>query len=145
VARSPARAAVVPRGPASKADIIACRFVQRLQVADPRYDLWLYGPFLVDIPRQLGSNDALDAAMDTFSTTLAVLHTRAITDDMRAKYVEALAALRNSLDNPSLATSSSTLYAIFLLVVTQVRVPTLASAHVDQFYSFIWGSKAVQL
>ena len=96
--------------------------MQNLQVRDPRYNLWVYGIFLGEIPRRLGSNSALDAAVNSFSLSLPVLHTKVVSGDMRAKYVEALAALRITLSDPALATSSSTLCAIFLLVVTQVRL-----------------------
>lgn len=107
----------------SKVDKIANKLVQDLRVADPRYSLWVYGLFLVEVPKQLGSNDALDAAVDSFSTALPVLHTKVVSEDMQAKYIEALAALRTTLSHSDLATSSGTLCAIFFLTITQVRSP----------------------
>ena len=99
---------------------IAHQFVQGLQVSDPRYDLWVYGAFLVEVPRRIGANAALDAAAESFSTALPVLRTKVVCEDMRAKYIDALAALRTTLNSPTLASSSCTLCAIFLLVITQV-------------------------
>lgn len=138
---SPSRtptAQVSRRVPDCEATQTAQSLVKRLQLADPRYDLWVYGVLLEEVPRRLGCNGALDASTDCFLASLLVLHTGNPTELMHRKYFGALSALRETLDDPLHATSSSTLCAIYLLTITQVRSCQCLEDFSDKAYSYIW-------
>lgn len=95
-------------------------FVHKLQVLDIRYGLWLYGNFLEDIPRRLGSNSALDTAVDLLTTTSSVLHTKTVSVEMQHKYLEALAALRTTLEGSAEFEAADILCAVHLVIISQV-------------------------
>jgi hypothetical protein len=102
--------------------------VSRLKPSnDLRYWLvWLYGPFLTEIPRRLGKNQALD---DAALATLAI-HNEACLRTAQADnpgpalstYYRALSSLRGILSDPVEALSSETLTAVMLLVSAHARV-----------------------
>ncbi|KAI9706393.1 MAG: hypothetical protein M1836_003398 [Candelina mexicana] len=91
---------------------------------DIRYQLvWNFGGYLVNVPRHLGINPALDTASDA----LVSAHTSYCSSgpahpghELWAKYSHALNALREALNDPSTAQSSETLCAIMLLMIVQV-------------------------
>ena len=98
--------------------------------ADVRIQLpWNFGVFLADVPRRLGTNEALDAA----SEALVSSYTRFLAGDVVAsrdvlvKHSNALSALRQCLDDPVKAYSSETLCSTMILLIVQVSglVPTL--------------------
>lgn len=96
------------------------RFVSALEVLDPRFDLTVYGSFVREIPRRLGSNEALDAAVSTLTTALPLIHTRQQSAEVYRKYVQALQSLRMCLGDPVKAASPDTLCALYLVVICQV-------------------------
>ncbi|KAF7558065.1 hypothetical protein G7046_g5878 [Stylonectria norvegica] len=109
-----------PRMPSSQIVMRAIAFVSRLEISDPRYDVCCYGTFLMDIPRRLGTNASLDAAVDTFTSASASLHTGGRHSVATlTKYGHALKTLRESLDNPVTARKPETLCAIYLIMITQ--------------------------
>ena len=94
---------------------------------DPSADIkiqlpWNFGDFLSDIPRRLGTNEALDAA----SVSLVTSYTRFIAGDVLAtpevlvKHASALSVLRRTLDDPVKAYSSETLCSTMILIIVQV-------------------------
>jgi hypothetical protein len=91
--------------------------------SDLRYNLtWAFGSFIQDVPRRLGKNAALDAA----AISLALTHVRystgrkdAAPEELKA-YINALAVLRDSLNNPAVARDANTLCAVMLLLFCQV-------------------------
>ncbi|KAJ5940143.1 transcriptional regulator family: Fungal Specific TF, partial [Penicillium verrucosum] len=86
---------------------------------DFRYNMWWsFGMFLEDVPRRLGSNEALDRAVDAVTTAHAGFCTRQpVSTEALAKYSYALKTLRVYLDDPLQATASSTLCAVMILLV----------------------------
>jgi len=91
--------------------------------SDLRYSLtWAYGGYLLDIPRRLGSNAALDSA----AVALISSHSRYTSGERKAsheellRYSDALAALRSTLDDPGQACSTNTLCAVMILMICQV-------------------------
>lgn len=80
----------------------------------------MYGGFLEDIPRRIGANQALDAAVDVLTEATLVLRTRAPSVQMQQKYVEALSSLRTTLNSPLDLAAPDILRAIQLLIITQV-------------------------
>jgi hypothetical protein len=88
---------------------------------DLRYNLWwAFGIFLEDVPRRIGSNEALDRAVDALTTAHAGFCTRQpISVEALAKYSHALRTLRVYLDDPLQASASSTLCAVMILLLCQ--------------------------
>ncbi|KAI2717879.1 transcriptional regulator family: Fungal Specific TF [Penicillium roqueforti] len=91
---------------------------------DLRYNLWwAFGTFLEDIPRRLGSNEALDHAVDAVTTAHAGFCTgQSVSAETLAKYSYALKTLRVYLDHPVQASASSTLCAVMILLVCQTFI-----------------------
>lgn len=88
---------------------------------DLRYNLWWsFGSFLEDVPRRLGTNEALDRAVDALTTghnDFCV--TRAPSMMALTKYSQALHTLRVCLDDSVHAKSSTTLAAVMVLLICQ--------------------------
>lgn len=116
----------VPRPPNNELTRLAAAFTARVNAPmDPRYSLlWAYGLFLIDVPRRLGTNEALDAAASALVTAYpGVLCPR---EDVRpqalADYSQALKALRKCLNDPVEAYSANTLCAVMILLICQVGI-----------------------
>ncbi|KAJ5515671.1 transcriptional regulator family: Fungal Specific TF, partial [Penicillium freii] len=91
---------------------------------DLRYNMWWsFGVFLEDVPRRLGSNEALDRAVDAVTTAHAGFCThQLVSTKALAKYSYALKALRVYLDDPLQASASSTLCAVMILLLCQTFI-----------------------
>ncbi|CAG8892680.1 unnamed protein product [Penicillium egyptiacum] len=91
---------------------------------DLRYNIWWsFGIFLEDVPRRLGSNEALDRAVDAVTTAHAGFCTRQPASvEALAKYSYALKTLRVYLDDPLQASASSTLCAVMILLICQIFI-----------------------
>jgi hypothetical protein len=112
--------------PCNKTNRLQQALVTRLHhSSDIGYNIaFRWGTFLVEVPKRLGSNNALDTA----TVALLARHTetslRQDQTDPRApavvEYNRALAALRKTLDDAAEATSIETLCAVLMLVYCQV-------------------------
>ncbi|OQD60255.1 hypothetical protein PENPOL_c025G00235 [Penicillium polonicum] len=91
---------------------------------DLRYNMWWsFGIFLEDVPRRLGSNEALDRAVDAVTTAHAGFCThQPVSTKALAKYSYALKTLRVYLDDPLQASASSTLCAVMILLLCQTFI-----------------------
>ena len=108
--------------------------------SDLRYNLtWVYGGFLLGVPKRLGTNAALDAAVKALMTT----HLRYSvyggdpTPLELSQYSHALNELRLGLDDPVVACDASTLAAVMILLICQVSHAFMKAHHVlthDQFF-----------
>ncbi|KAM7192662.1 hypothetical protein V8F33_008273 [Rhypophila sp. PSN 637] len=105
--------------PSNKTTLDATRFVSALQVTDVRFDLRIYGPFFVELPRRLGRNSALDASVRALSVSFPAVQTHRYTTDMYKAYGEALGCLRAALGDAATAGSVETLCAVYLIVICQ--------------------------
>ena len=104
---------------------LASAFINKI---DPTIDINYqlvgnFGPYLLDIPRRLGRNSALDTA----SEAVVIAHTTYCSSgqsnlerELWAKHSQALQVLRETLNDPIKAQSSETLCAIMLLMIVQV-------------------------
>lgn len=110
--------------------MVASKFVSTLEVTDLRYDLAWYGAFLKDIPRRLGSNDALDASVSALTVAHPSLHTRQKSPEIFVKYGKALKALRTCLNDPIKARTVETLCAIYLIIICQGWIGSRDDRHV---------------
>lgn len=109
--------------PRSRTMTIATVFVSRLAVEDLRYDIHTYGTFLRYLPQRIGKNEALDSAVDAFTTGFSTLHGGVGGLEAFQKYGRALKAVRDSLNDPATGQTPETMCAIYLIMVVQVRVP----------------------
>ncbi|KAJ5513411.1 transcriptional regulator family: Fungal Specific TF [Penicillium fimorum] len=113
----------IPRAcPGNRMTSLTSLFVGAIKRStDLRYNMWWsFGIFLEDVPRRLGSNEALDRAVDAVTTAHAGFCThQPVSVEALAKYSYALKTLRVYLDNPFQASDSSTLCAVMILLVCQ--------------------------
>lgn len=99
-------------------------FIETMKpTTDLRYNLaWSFGGFLVDIPRRLGVNEALDSAVqvlvDSHQDFCAGL---GVTSRVLVGYSRALRMLRSYLNDPVKARTSETLCSVMVLLMCQVR------------------------
>ena len=86
-----------------------------------------------DIPRRLGSNEALDAAVGAVTKAYTSYPSRHESVEVLAAYTHALQNLRICLQDPNRAQTADTLCAIWLIVICQVsaRLPNISGAGVD--------------
>ncbi|KAH7372138.1 hypothetical protein BKA64DRAFT_689172 [Cadophora sp. MPI-SDFR-AT-0126] len=105
--------------PSNESTIIIGAFCSALRITDVRYDLGVYGTFIKDIPRRIGTNAALDASVRAITSTYSAVHTRNKTVESLEHYVDALEVLRNTLNDPVEAGSANTLCAMYLMMVCQ--------------------------
>ncbi|KAL9474038.1 hypothetical protein ACSS6W_008418 [Trichoderma asperelloides] len=97
-------------------------FISLLDITDPSYDLRCYGPWFKDLPRRLGTNEALDAAVEAmvgFYPHLRRHEQSSLSRGSLVKYVNALQALRTCLNDPQKASKAETLCAVYILLICQ--------------------------
>lgn len=108
--------------PSNSTTRLAEAFTQAIKRStDIRYNLgWSFGIFLEDVPRRLGTNDALDRAVDavTFAHT-DFCNRRPGSVQALTKYSAALRTLRVYLDDPVHAQETNTLAAVMILLICQ--------------------------
>ncbi|EPS33975.1 hypothetical protein PDE_08937 [Penicillium oxalicum 114-2] len=98
---------------------------------DFRWNLaWSFGLFMQDIPRRLGTNDALDRAAEAVASAHADLcnHLHGTVRTL-TKYTAALRTLRVYLDDPVHAHESNTFAAVMLLLVCHTLIGAHNSLH----------------
>jgi hypothetical protein len=95
-------------------------FSSLLEIEDPRFNISIYGPFIEDIPKRLGTNEALDAAALAFVAAFPWLHTRQLSLETYHKFTHALKALRVCLNDPVRAGTPETLCAVYMTMICQV-------------------------
>lgn len=95
-------------------------FISTLDIKDLRYDLTYYGSFFKDMPRRLGTNDALDASVSALTAAFPSVYAHQQSTEMLAKYVKALKTLRICLMDPTKAYTANTMCAIYLIGICQV-------------------------
>lgn len=116
----------VHASPSSDFTIFVGSVIDRVHItseSDLRYNLtWAFGGYLLEVPRRLGVNVALDAAADALVTCHLRFNSgvKAPSRKELTKYTYALGQLRVSLDDPLIAASSNTLCAVMLLTLCQV-------------------------
>jgi hypothetical protein len=92
------------------------------RTTDLRYNLWWsFGLWLEDVPKRLGTNEALDRAVDTLTTAHSNFScNRGPSVEALAKHSRALRTLSVYLDDKVHAQSSSTLSAVMILLICQL-------------------------
>lgn len=120
---------VLPLAPSGNgAPFLARAFIETIRgTTDLRYNLgWSYGFYLYDIPRRLGTNEALDSSADALVTAHSSFCLQGfISVETLVKYSRALNVLRKYLDDPVKARTSDTLGAVALLLICQVSAASL--------------------
>ncbi|KAH7319599.1 hypothetical protein B0I35DRAFT_352124 [Stachybotrys elegans] len=105
--------------PSSSSALVVKAFVYRLDVTDVRYDLATCGAFLRMLPQRLGSNKALEAAVDAFGAAASEFHLKEKSTGLLKKYGHALKTLRLGMENPSDAEVVELCCAIYLIMIMQ--------------------------
>lgn len=105
----------------SEIAVIAENLIQILQIDDPRFCVAGIGGFVADIPRRLGTNEALDAGVKAFSAVMLAVRTGRPKTSMFAEYGRALSVLRKLSVTPKKVETVETLCAMYLLTICQVR------------------------
>lgn len=101
--------------------LVAGNLVHILEFDNPGYDISTYGWFVKDLPRHVGSSKPLDAAITAFVTGFGPLKDRSVSKvDALDKYVFALKALRESMQDPAQAFSADNMCSIYLISICQV-------------------------
>jgi hypothetical protein len=113
------------RSPSSQTSQLTCDLISAFQVSDLRYSIFSFALYFKDLPRRLGLNDALDAAVGAFISAHQVLRSGFCIQSALQQYGHALKVLRESLYDPSTAQSSETLCAVHLLWICQVSIGLL--------------------
>lgn len=109
--------------PSNELTALTSAFVRTIKRStDLRYNLWWsFGSFLEDVPRRLGTNEALDRAVDALTTghtDFCVTRTPSL--KALIKYSQAPYTLRVYLDDSFHAQSSNTLAAVMILLICQM-------------------------
>ncbi|KAL9035791.1 MAG: hypothetical protein Q9214_006428, partial [Letrouitia sp. 1 TL-2023] len=120
---SAAQVGVVRAPPSNELARLAQAFVSQISLSiDIGHQLaGNFGGFLLEVPRRIGTNEALDAAADTLITA----HTRYCIGQLNpntetlVKHSRALNALRRYLNDPAKARSSETLCSVMLLSICE--------------------------
>ena len=103
---------------------LTAAFTERINPhVDIRFQLlWSFGGYLVDVPRRLGTSEALDAAADALVTAHARFCAGTLDPDapLLVKHSRALSMLRHDLSDPFKAHTSETLCSVMLLMIYQV-------------------------
>ncbi|KAG9508237.1 hypothetical protein J7337_001801 [Fusarium musae] len=100
--------------------LVAGNLVHILEFDNPGYDISTYGWFVNDLPRHVGSSKPLDAAIAAFVTGFAPLKDRSASNvDALDKYVFALRALREAMQDPGKAFSADNMCSIYLISICQ--------------------------
>jgi hypothetical protein len=97
---------------------------------DFRYNiLWTYGGYFEDIPRRLGTNEALDASVKVLISAHSnmCMHRLRVDRHTLGLYSDALKTLRVCLDDCVKACTAETLCAVSLLLICQVGMPLFHS------------------
>ncbi|KAF7943633.1 uncharacterized protein EAE97_005704 [Botrytis byssoidea] len=107
------------RMPGNKTLSVARSFISVLEVKDIRYDIGVYGTFLTEIPKRLGSSAALDASVNAISTTYTSIYSRTKPVEALESYGKGLKALRVALNDPKEAIQANTICAFYLMMICQ--------------------------
>ncbi|KAF7909336.1 uncharacterized protein EAF01_003054 [Botrytis porri] len=99
------------RMPGNKTISVAGSFISVLEVKDIRYDIGVYGAFLTEIPKRLGSSAALDASVNAISTSYKSIYSRTKPVEALESYGRGLKALRVALNDPKEAVEANTISA----------------------------------
>ncbi|TGO49889.1 hypothetical protein BOTNAR_0413g00010 [Botryotinia narcissicola] len=107
------------RMPGNKTISEAGSFISVLEVKDIRYDIGVYGTFLTEIPKRLGSSAALDASVNAISTSYTSIYSRTKPVEALESYGRGLKALRVALNDPKEAIQANTICAFYLMMICQ--------------------------
>lgn len=121
------------RNPSNEESRLVSALLGKLNASDDlRYHLcWTYGDFLNDVPKRIGTNEALDSAVAAVVSAHSSLGSHKSTSNVSAsdslwRYSSALRSLRLYLDDPAKARETETLCAVMLLLICQAFLGVFA-------------------
>lgn len=108
--------------PSNGITLLIKAFIEKMEVKDIKFDLsFSCGPFLEEIPKRLGTSEALEAATSAFTKAYQYHHNPCRTDEMLSSYIRAIKALRITFNDPTKACTADSLCALYLIWICQVR------------------------
>ena len=113
----------VPQTLNSNLTLLATSFIATIrETTSLKYSLlWSYGGFLEDIPCRLGTNEALDASVQSLVSAHSCMCLQQGTSiEALVHYSRALRKFRVHLDSPVNATTTETLCSVMLLMIVKV-------------------------
>lgn len=110
--------------PTNELTSLTTRFIKTItRTTDLRYNLWWsFGAFMEEVPRRLGTNEALDRSIEALTAAHAGFCSvtgSGATIEALTKYSQALRSLRVYLNDRVHAQSSNTLCAVMILLLSQ--------------------------
>ncbi|KAF4439114.1 hypothetical protein F53441_12665 [Fusarium austroafricanum] len=100
--------------------LTAANLVHIIDLDNPGYDISTYGWFVKDLPRHIGSSKPLDAAITAFVTGFGTMRDKNLSKvNALDRYVYALKALRESMQDPVQAFSTDNMCSIYLISICQ--------------------------
>lgn len=114
----------MPQQPSlSDVEVLARTLVEGMSTGGHGYKLSHFGSFIAEVPRRLGQNAALDAAVACLVSAQASLIRRKSAEEITDPklYLAAVQNLQMSLEDPVEGLSSNTLCATVLLSMVEVR------------------------
>jgi hypothetical protein len=100
--------------------LISGKLVHILNLDDPAYDISTFGSFVMDLPRHVGSNKSLDAAINAFIAGFGTLQNRTLSKVAALdRYVYALKTLRETMNDPMQANTTDNMCSIYLIAICQ--------------------------
>ncbi|KAJ5093942.1 hypothetical protein N7456_009803 [Penicillium angulare] len=110
--------------PSTALSSLAIKFIHTIsRTTNFRYNLWwTFGTFLEDVPRRLGTNEALDRSIEALTAAhsgFCGIQRTGATIEALTKYSQALRTLRVYLDDRVHSQSSNTLCAVMVLLICQ--------------------------
>ncbi|KAF2265421.1 hypothetical protein CC78DRAFT_615971 [Lojkania enalia] len=122
-------AAHMQTAPSNHLTVMTSNFLAALGVTDPRFDLTIYGDFMKEIPRRLGSNGALDATVYALTAAFATIPKNQPSAEAINCYGRALKSIRLCLMDPIERKSPDTLCAMYLIMILQGWVGTQSNQY----------------
>lgn len=109
--------------PLSGVEVLTSRLVASINEKGPSNQIRLFGPFIGEVPRRLGSTAALTDAAACLTTTHDNIIRRSSKTRINPQlYAKALKSLHAAIEDPQQVRSTSTLCATVLLAITEAYV-----------------------
>lgn len=113
--------------PLSGIELLTSKLVATINEEGPSNQIKLFGPFIGEVPRRLGSTTALNDAAACLTTTHdAIIRKRSKIRINPQLYAKALNSLHAAIQDPLQVRSTSTLCATVLLAITEAYVSSFS-------------------
>ena len=112
----------IQKVPWNSRDSTTASSISVLEVKDVGFDISRYGMFFRELPKHIGHDTSLDNAIGAATSSFSDLKSGQQSNLYLQKFGDTLSATRNQLQDLSSVDSTRTLCAVYLLMMSQVRV-----------------------